>query len=215
MVYPIAKLTIGAFIRLFIKKINGKENVLKNKPFIVTSNHASFFDDLAIPSIIIPNLNKKMHFYVNAYYFNNYFLRKFLEWGESIPVDPTKGKKHKEINKKAFQTALRHLKNGEIVGIFPEGTRSIDGELQQAKSGIAKLAIAAKVPVLPIGIIDSHKILPKGKLLLRLKRCKINIGKPLYFKEYYNKKINKKILGNITRTIMKNIAELTGKKYNH
>lgn len=215
MVYPIAKLTIGNFIRLFIKEINGKENILKNKPFIVASNHASYFDDFATPSIIIPMLDKKMHFYVSSYYFNNYFLRKFLEWGESIPVDPTKNKKHKEINKKAFQTALKYLKNGEIVGIFPEGTRSIDGKLKQAKSGIAKLAIAAKVPVLPIGIIGSDKILPKGKLLLRFKRCKINIGKPLYFKEYYDKKINKKILENVTRTIMKNIAELIGQKYNY
>ena len=101
------------------------------------------------------------------------------------------------------------------MGIFPEGTRSIDGKLQQARSGIAKLVIAAKVPVLPIGIIGSHKILPKGKFLPRFKRCKINIGRPLYFKEYYNKKTNKKILEDITRIIMKNIAKLVDQKYNY
>jgi len=215
MVYPIAKLTIASFIKLFIKEINGRDNVIRNSPFIVACNHASFFDDLAVPSVIIPMLNKKIHFYVHMRYFNNYFLRKFLEWGGSISVDPTKGKRYKEINKNAFQTASKHLKKNEIVGIFPEGTRSINGKLQQPKTGIARLAIAAKVPVLPMGIIGSHKILPKGKFLLRLRRCKINIGEPIYFKEYYNKKMNKKILEKITNDIMKEIARLIGQKYKY
>ena len=215
MVHPIAKLTITPFIKLFIKKINGKENIIRGKPFIVACNHASFFDDLAVPSVIVPIINKKLHFYVHSVYFKNYFLRKLLNWGGSIPVDPTKSKKHKETNKKAFQTALRYLKDGKIVGIFPEGTRSQDGKLQKARTGIAKLAIAAKVPVLPMGIIGSYKILPKGSYLLRPKRCKINIGKPLYFKEYYNKSLNKKDLYTVTRIIMREIAKLVGQRYNY
>jgi len=215
MVYPIAKLTISTFIKLFIKKVDGEDNVIRDEPFIIAGNHSSFFDDLVIPSIIIPILNKKIHFYVNSYYFNNYFLRKFLEWGGSIPVDVTKGKKHKETNKKAFQTALEYLRNRELAGIYPEGARSIDGKLQRGKTGIARLALAAKVPVLPIGIIGSYKILPKGKFLPRPKRCKINIGKALYFKEYYNKKITKKMLREVTNKIMKEIAKLIGQKYNY
>jgi|TARA_B100002003_G_C14129991_1_gene543552 1-acyl-sn-glycerol-3-phosphate acyltransferase len=215
MVYPIAKLTIAVFMKLFMKKIDGKENVIKDKPFIIAGNHSSFFDDLGVPSVIVPIINKKTHFYVNFKYFNNPFLRKTLEWGGSIPVDARKGKNHIEINNKAFQTALGYLKNGEIVGIYPEGTRSIDGKLQKGKTGIARLALAAKVPVLPMGIIGSCKILPKGKLLLRPKRCKINIGKPLYFKEYYNKKITKKLLREVTNKIMKEIAKLVGQKYNY
>ena len=107
------------------------------------------------------------------------------------------------------------MKKGELAGIFPEGTRSPDGKIQKAKSGIANLAIAAKVPVLPIGIIGSHKILPKGNFFPRLKRCTINIGKPLVFKQYYNKKINKRMLDNVTRSIMKEIAKLAGQKYNN
>ena len=215
MVYPISKLTVFSFIRLFIKKTDGKENIIRNGPFIVACNHASFYDDFAVPSIILPIVNKNVHFYVNSYYFENYFLRKVLAWGKCIPVDTRKSKRHREINKNAFKTALSYLKKNEIVCIFPEGTRSIDGKLQKGKTGIANLAIAAKVPILPIGITGSHKILPKGKFFPRLRRCKVNIGKPLYFKEYYNKKINKKILDDATRKVMHEIAALTGQKYNY
>jgi len=173
-----------------------------------------FFDDILLPYIIVSTINKKLHFYSKSNYFSNYFIRKFLEWGGCIPVDTTKGKNHKETNKKAFESALDYLRNDEIVGIFPEGTRSYDGKLRQAKSGVAKLAIAAKVPILPIGIIDSYKILPKGKFLPRLVRCKINIGKPMHLDKYYNKKITKTLLRKITNDIMKEIAKLSNQEYN-
>ncbi|MFH0868341.1 MAG: lysophospholipid acyltransferase family protein [Candidatus Woesearchaeota archaeon] len=215
MVYPIAKLIIVPFTRLFIKEVNGIENVTTERPFIIACNHASYFDDFAVPSVILPIIDKKIHFYANSYYFNNYFLRKFLEWGGSIPVDPRKGKNRKKINEKAFQTALNYLKNNEIIGIFPEGTRSVDGRLQQGRTGIAKLALGARVPVLPLGIIGSRKILQKGKFFPRPRRCRINIGKPLYFRKYYHRKPTKKALEGITRIIMKEIARLTGQKYNY
>lgn len=215
MVYPISKLTIFSFIRLFIKKTDGKENIIRNGPFIAACNHASFYDDFAVPSVILPVANKYVHFYVNSSYFKNYFFRKALAWGRCIPVDTQKSERHKEINKKAFNTALMYLRKNEIISIFPEGTRSIDGKLQKGKTGIANLAIAAKVPILPMGIIGSNKILPKGKFFPRLRRCKVNIGKPLYFKEYYNKKINKKILEDATGKVMREIAALTGQKYNY
>ena len=110
---------------------------------------------------------------------------------------------------------MRYLKKGDMIFIFPEGARSLDGKLQNGKVGIAKLALEARVPVQPVGIIGSNKILPKGKFLPRPKRCKINIGKALYFKEYYNKKITKKMLREVTNKIMREIARLIGQKYNY
>ena len=138
-----------------------------------------------------------------------------MESGECIPVDLTKGKDYKETNKKAFQTALGYLKKDGILAIFPEGTRSFDGKLQKTKTGIAKLATTAKVPIIPIGIIGSHKILPKGKSFPIFVRCRVNIGKPIYLKEYYKNNSNKKILKKVTRIIMKEIAKLIGQKYNY
>ena len=91
----------------------------------------------------------------------------------------------------------------------------MNGKLQRGKTGIANLAIAAKVPILPMGIIGSDKILPKGKFFPRLRRCEVNIGKPLYLKAYYGKKINKKILDDATRKVMQEISTLIGQKYNY
>ena len=78
-----------------------------------------------------------------------------------------------------------------------------------------RLAISAKVPVLPVGVIDSHKVVPKDKLLPRFARCEVNIGKPMNFKNYYGKKANDKIAEDITRQIMKEIAKLINQKYKY
>jgi len=215
MVYLVIKLTIGSLIKLFIKKIDGKKNIIKNEPFIIACNHSSYLDDFAVPSSFYPPTNKKFHFYVNSLYFKNILLRTFLNFYESIPVDSKKGKNHKQVNRKAFDMAMKYLKKGEVIFIFPEGARSEDGKLQKGKVGIAKLAIESRVPVQPVGIIGSNSILPKGKILPRLKRCKINIGRALYFKESYNKKITKKLLREVTDKIMKEIAKLSGQKYNY
>lgn len=213
MVYPILKITLVPFIRSFMKEIKGKENVPKDKAFIIACNHASFYDDLAIPCIIAPIINKRIHFYVSHKYFKNYFIRKFLEHGGPIPIVTTKTKNSKKINEEGFKKALYYLRKKEPVAIFPEGTRSFNGKLQKPKTGIAYLVLNSKVPVLPIGIKGSYKILPKGSFFPRLKRCKVKIGKLMHFGKYYNKKINKKSLTEITRQIMKQVAKLNEQEY--
>jgi len=215
MVYPLSQLTIGILIRLFIKKVYGKQNVIKVKPFIIACNHSSYLDDFVLPTVIYSIINKKTHFYVNSSYFRNIFSKMVLDWYESIPVEATKSENSKQVNQHAFEISVKYLEKNEVIIIFPEGTRSIDGKIQKGKTGVARLALTTKVPVLPIGIIGSNKILPKGKFLPRLKRCEINIGDPLYFKENYNKKIDKKSLEKVTRIVMKNIAVLIGQKYNY
>ena len=131
---------------------------------------------------------------------------------------PASGKvfDHKEINNRALQKALYYLKNKEPICIYPEGHRTLDGQLQKAKTGVAKLALAAKVPVLPIGITGTFNILSKGRAIPKFKKCVvIKVGKPLYFNEYYGKENDKKVLNVVTAKIMKEIAKLIKKKYNY
>ncbi len=216
MVYPIVKLTLIPIIKLWIKEVEGLENIPKDGGFIVCPNHSSFYDDVLIPSIVVPKINKTLHMYVNKKYFKNFLLRKFLYWAGSIPVEVYEHPDKKTINEQAFKKAMDYLKKGEPIGIYPEGHRTLDGELQKAKSGAARLALTAKVPILPVGIIGSLNILPKGKMMLRFKKIvKVKIGKPLFFTEYYKKHKDKKTLDDITRTIMKEIGKLTNKNYNH
>ncbi|MFH1641853.1 MAG: lysophospholipid acyltransferase family protein [Nanoarchaeota archaeon] len=208
MPYPIAKYTVLHLAKaLWIKKVNGLSNIPKDEPFIYASNHGSFIDDLLIPCVIFGHVKKYVHFYCNDKFFKNFFTRKFLEWGRVIPIRVYESPNQKEINKKAFNLALDYLKKNEPVGIFPEGHRTTDGELQKARTGVATLAIKSNVPVVPIGIIGSYKIWPKGKRLPTLNKCIINIGKPMQFKTNDKEKI--------TKDIMIKIAELADLKYNY
>ncbi|MCH8127699.1 1-acyl-sn-glycerol-3-phosphate acyltransferase [candidate division KSB1 bacterium] len=207
--------SIGKLDQILRRGTEKYKNIIIDEPFIIACNHASYLDDFAVPRAFYPPIDRKFHFYVNSLYFKNILFRIFLNLYESIPVDTKKGKNHKQVNRKAIDMAMKYLKKGDIIFIFPEGARSLDGKLQKGKVGIAKLALEARVPVQPVGIIGSNKILPKGKFLPRPKRCKINIGEALYFKEYYNKTITKKLLREVTNKIMREIAKLIGQKYNY
>jgi len=213
MVYPIAKRTLVQFVRLYIRKIKGINNIPIKRGMIIACNHSSFADDLLLPCTIIPHLNKKLHIYVNSMFFKNPILRNFLYWGGCIPVDVGRRKKSEKTNIKAFKTAINFLKKDEIMGIFPEGHRSYDQKLREGKTGVAKLALSAQVPIIPVGIRGSSVILPKGAYCLRFKRCEVIIGKPMYFEKYYKQQNNKKVLKEVTHKIMQEISKLSNFPY--
>lgn len=213
MVYPIGKLIIIPIYKLWLRKVQGLENIPKDKPFIIAANHASYYDAALLHCIIIPKINKIIRALVDSAYWNNVVNKTVLNWGECIPVFVENEPGAKNKNKKSIEEAIKYLKNRGIVQIFPEGTRSKDGKLKKAYNGVAKLALKTKVSVLPVGIIDSHKVLPKGKIFPRFKRCEVKIGKPIHFENYYDKKFDNKTLEEVTRRIMKQIGKLIGQKY--
>ncbi len=215
MAYSISKWIVPPIYKLWLRKVEGLENIPKDKPFIIVANHTSYYDALLLPVIIAPKADKKIHALVNSYYWEPFITRFFLDLWESIPVYVEKEKNAKEKNRQAFEKALGYLKKNELIMIFPEGKRGPGGKLQKAYTGIAKLALKAKVPVLPAGIIDAYKVLPVGKTLPRFKRCEVKIGELIYFEKYYNKKISNRLLQEITRKIMKEIAKLINQRYNY
>ena len=214
MAYPISKLIIPPIYKLWIRKIEGINNIPHDKTFIAAANHSSYFDDFLLPIIIVPKINKKMHAWVNAYYWKNQVSRFFLDLWGGIPMHVLKEENAKEKNKDSFKLTINYLKDKEPVMIFPEGKRN-DGKLLRGHTGIARLVLNSKVPVLPCGIIDANKVLPKGKFFPRFARCEVKIGKLMHFDKHYGKKPTKKILEEVIRSIMKDIAKLTGQKYNY
>jgi len=217
MIHPIQRLTLAPLLKLlWIKEVKGIENIPKDGKFVVTPNHQSFFDDWVVPSIIDMYLDKELHMYVNKDYFKNPLFSLYMNHHGSIPVEVHNKEDKKEVNERAFQTALHYLDNKEPICIYPEGHRSSDGELQQAKIGAARLALSAKVPILPIGITGSRDVLPKGKKFPRIKKLiKLNIGEPIYLDKYYGNENNKKVLKEATTLIMKDIGKLIGKRYRY
>ena len=207
MVYPITKKTILPIIRLWIKEVNGMKNIPEEGAFIIAANHESYMDHLIIASIFICHLDKKVHFLSKKEHFDNVFKKAWHTYAGAIPLDRKTG------GKEALIWAVKALKKGKIIAIHPEGTRTLTGKLQRGKTGIARLALAAKVRVIPVGLIGTFEILPKGKNIPKLKRAIMNIGKPMGFDKYYNKKITKKLLRKITNEIMKEIARLCNQKY--
>jgi len=201
MVYLIAKNTLGVIIGMYIKRINGIENVPEKGPYIIAANHASYMDHLILQSLWARKFNKVMHFLAKKEHFEG--IQKFWHiYFGAIPLDRRAG------GKDALEKAISYLKNGKIIVIYPEGTRTLTGRTQKGKTGVARLALNAKVPVLPIGLIGTFHILPKGKIIPRCKRAVINIGKPMHFEGYYGKE-SKKNLRIVTDIIMKDIARLS------
>lgn len=214
MVYPIARYTTLSLVRPWTRKIIGLNNVPKDRGVIIACNHGGYFDDAILPCTIFRGMNRYIHIYVNSRFFKKPVFKMVLKWGKCIPIDVGK-KKPTRTNKKAFKDAVNYLKKGELVGIFPEGHRSFPDKMRKGKTGVAKLALSAKVPVVPMGIEGSREIMPIGKFWPRLKRCTVRIGKPIYFEQYYGKENNKKVLRLVTDNIMKSIAKLANDKYDY
>lgn len=208
MVYPIAKLIIMPIVGLWIKEVKGIENVPKKCPFIIAANHASYMDHFMILCTLIKHLNRKIHYLSKKEHFSNPIKAAWHTWGGAIPLD------REAKGTKALIWATKALKKGKIIAIHPEGTRSLTGKLQRGKTGVARLALAAKVPVVPVGLIGTFEILPKGKYIPKLRKARMNIGKPIYFDKYYNRRVTKRLLREITTKIMKDIAKLCRQEYN-
>ena len=213
MIHPLSRIFFGPLITLYVRKVYGVDNLPEGN-FVAAANHASYVDDFIFPYTLTTKANKKFHVFVNSRFYKNIFFKKFLDNYECIPVDVAKNvqddKKRKATNERAFKLAFNYLKRGDIFLIFPEGGRSEDGKLKKAKTGVAKVALTARLPVIPVGIKGSYEIMPKGAKFPRFKKADIIIGKPLYFDRYYGKEKDYKVLEAVTDKIMKEIAKLIG-----
>ena len=206
MVWLILKATLFSFIRLYLRKVKGKQNIPKKRNFIIVANHESYIDPFLIGSVVVPYLDKKTHFLTMKgrpfRYLPENFYKKFC----GIVI--------MERNKeKTYQKLLKVLQSGEILALFPGGPRSNDGRMTRGRTGTVRLALEAKVPIVPVGLKGTFDIAPRDQIRLNWKRATMVIGKPIYLDQYYNKPVAKKLLKILTTDMMKSIAKLARKKY--
>lgn len=192
-----------------IKTVKGLENLPRQGTFILAANHQSFLDAVFMHSAITSYLKRYI------YSISKQELKKtYGKFGEKylgmIYIDL-------KDKKKVLETCLDYLKRGRILVVFPEGQRNFDQEnLLKGKTGAARLALWAKVPIIPVGLImpQGRKTLQAIKnIILPDVKPQIYIGQPLTFEKYYDQEITKELLENITRKIMLEIGRLCGKKY--
>ena len=127
-----------------------------------------------------------------------------------VPVDRTGG----NASMAAITTGVRLLKEGHMLGIYPEGTRSSDGRLYRGKTGVARIALESRVPVIPVAMINTEMVQPIGRSRPNFGvEVGIRIGAPLDFSRYYGMEDDRFVLRSITDEIMYRIMDMSGQEY--
>jgi 1-acyl-sn-glycerol-3-phosphate acyltransferase len=202
---------IGPFLRLFFRPwVEGLENVPADGAAILASNHLSFSDSVFLP-LVVP---RHITFLAKSEYFTGkgvkgWFTRFFFKGLRQVPIDRSGG----SASQAAIDTGRQVLDQGELLGIYPEGTRSPDGQLYRGRTGVARMALEAGVVVLPVAMIDTDKIQPPGKVFPKIMRVGIKIGEPLDFSRYAGMEGDRFVLRSITDEIMYELMTLSGQEY--
>jgi len=210
LLYTIGKLTVGNALRWgWRPKVTGLENVPATGGAVLAGNHVSVADEMFLGAVI----PRHIAFWAKAEYWTGSGLRGWLTRSVvggmgAIRVERAGGR----AALTAFDGAIPVLKDGDIVAIYPEGTRSPDGRLYRGRTGAARLAIAAGVPIVPVGIIGTDKVQPIGARLPKpfTGPIEIRFGQAI---ETEGRPADRTSLRQLTDEIMTEIQKLTGQEY--
>jgi 1-acyl-sn-glycerol-3-phosphate acyltransferase len=212
MTYFILKtFVLGPLLRFIFRPwVRGVENVPSSGAAILASNHLSFSDSIFLPL----QCPRPVVFLAKSEYFTGrglrgWLVKTFFKSTGQLPIDRSGGK----ASEAALNTGLGVLEQGQLLGIYPEGTRSPDGRLYRGRTGIARMVLEAKVPVIPVAMIDTEKVQPIGKRLPRVRRVGIVYGKPLDFSRFDGMEGDRIVLRAVTDEIIYELKKISGQEY--
>jgi 1-acyl-sn-glycerol-3-phosphate acyltransferase len=205
--FTMKHILIGPLARIFYRpRRRGVEHIPRQGGVILAVNHLSFVDSLFMP-LACP---RDVVFLGKADYFDSWRTRWFFEGAGVIPVRREGG----SAGEAAILAGIRALRAGKVVGIYPEGTRSPDGRLYRGKTGVARMALEAQVPVIPVAIGGTPQIMPLEAKVPRLRGTPtVEFGRPLTFERYYDRPRDRFVLRSVTDEILYEIMMLTGQEY--
>jgi 1-acyl-sn-glycerol-3-phosphate acyltransferase len=210
VIYWIIKAILKPILRSIYRiRVEGFENVPRNAGAVIAANHVSFLDSFFIPLVI---KRRKMTYLAKADYFKSWKTSWFFKAVGQISCEREGGKKSEQ----SLQIALEVLRDGKLLGIYPEGTRSPDGRLHRGRTGVARLALASGAKVIPCGIIGSDEVMPKSARFPRLRgriEVTIRFGPPLDFSRYQGRERDRFVLRSITDELMYEIMRLSEQEY--
>lgn len=194
MFYIIAKFIFLIIFKLFLRlKVTGQENIPQNGPFIIVANHSSLLD----PIILGISIKPKIIFVAAAYLFEIGWLGYLLRKANSIPVQ-------RENDIKAIKQSLKILRQGRVLGIFPEGGIDRQKNNLPVRAGAAYLATKAGAPIVPVRIKGADRALPRGAKFIRsLNKIEVEIKKPIYCSRQTHK--DKEIIKRVVESYIKEI----------
>ncbi len=202
---------VGPIVRaVFRPWVVGSEHIPAHGAAILASNHLSVSDSIFLPLMI----DRPVSFLAKSDYFTGRGLkgwatRNFMKLTGQIPIDRSGGK----ASEASLNTGLMVLGRGDLLGIYPEGTRSPDGKLYRGRTGLARMAVEAGVPVVPLVMVDTEKVMPIGRTLPRVGRVGIVIGEPLDFSRFAGMEGDRFVLRSITDEIMVALQGLGEQEY--
>ncbi|HXY45421.1 MAG TPA: lysophospholipid acyltransferase family protein [Acidimicrobiales bacterium] len=208
MFYGLIKAILSPIFRVTFRiRVSGLENVPASGGLIIACNHQAFCDSLFLPFAV----RRRVTFVAKAEYFQSWKTRWFFRALGQIPLERSGG----SASQKALGDALEVLASGGCIGIYPEGTRSPDERLHRGRTGVARLALAAKCPVVPAGIRGTRAIQPIGARMLRpFKPVDIRFGPPIdLYARYGDRMEDPLVLRQATDEIMWEIRQLSGQEY--
>jgi 1-acyl-sn-glycerol-3-phosphate acyltransferase len=209
--YQLSKVILGPGLRLLARiEVTGAENLPSSGGAILASNHLSVLDSFYLP-LVLP---RPVTFAAKSEYFTGTrpFERiagVYMRATKQLSVDRAEARAGQAM----LEAALRLLKDGALFGIYPEGTRSPDGRLYRGRTGVGWLALRSGVPVIPVAMIGTNRLLPPGHVLPRPGRIQIRFGRPLEFDEYAGQPAGARQRRSVTDQVIESIRELSGQEY--
>lgn len=185
--------TIRAIVRIYLKafyqyKIYGLKHIPKSGSVILVSNHISNYD----PPVLGCSIERQVHFMAKEELFKNSIISKFLKGLGAFPI------KRGSNDLKAFKAGLELLKEGKVMGVFPEGTRSKDGKMGKGLPGAALYALKTDATVIPVGIVSNYKWFQP--ILIRF-------GEPVSLEHFKKEKTSQELLNETIAHIMEQIQK--------
>lgn len=190
--------------------VSGLDNIPRSGGVILASNHLSVIDSVILPLVI----DRRIYFLAKSDYFvgrtfKGWVIKHFLLGTGMLPIDRSGGK----ASEASLNTGLEVLAKGDVLGIYPEGTRSPDGKLYRGRTGVARMILEAHVPVVPVAMIDTDKVMPIGSKLPKVRRIGILFGEPLDFSRFEGMEGDRFILRSITDEIIYELSRISGQEY--
>ena len=202
---------LGPLMRLLARPtIEGLEHIPARGGAILAGNHLAVADSFFLP-LLVP---RRITFLAKREYFTQpgligWFKKLFFTGVGQVPIDRDSG----SAAQAAMDTAVRLLREEKLLGIYPEGTRSPDAKLYKGKTGVARMALEANVPVVPVAMIGTDKVNPIGSRYWRPHHVHIRVGQPLDFSRYAGMSGDRFIERSMTDEIMYALMELSGQTY--
>ncbi|GHD08845.1 lysophospholipid acyltransferase family protein [Zhihengliuella salsuginis] len=205
------RLLIGPLVKMLFRPwVKGLDNIPTDGGAILASNHMSVSDSVFLPV----EVDRPVVFLAKSEYFTGRGLKgkvtaAFFRMTNQLPMDRSGGR----ASEQSLGAGEKTLLDGNLLGIYPEGTRSPDGRLYRGKLGVAKLSLATGVPVVPVAMIGTDKVQPIGKTVPNIRRVGMIIGEPLDFSRYAGLEEDRFVQRSVTDEIMYAIMRLSGQEY--